>query len=252
MTTFGRKCFPIALGLAVALPLHAAPDDAARNVVRQVGDSELSMVRGKYLGANMLVGIRVELISHWQDPAGNALGANATLLMQRGANGQVTLQIGTGATATAGAAPAAANPLLSATGGADVHVPGLSQISQVAGDGNTGLNLVTLQTLPALSPVGSGTGSQPSSAASAGNMEARVSFNTANGLQMSLVGPQGVLSQQIGGSAQGVSQRIGIAGDGQQARNSMAIQMQTAPVTPAMQAQAGTSAALGAMLGLRH
>jgi len=241
-----------AIAASTVMPgqLQAQPLDATRNAIHQVGDDELSSIRGRYLGANMLVGLRIELLSHWQDPSGNALGANATVLMQRDASGQVTLQVGTAATATAGAQPAVANPLLTASGANDVHVSGLSQISQVAGDGNTGLNLLTLETAPTLSQAGVGAGGAASTA-TAGNLEARVDF-AASGLQMSLVGPQGNLAQQVGANAGGVSQRIGIAGDGQQAINTMSIQMQTAPITSAMQSQLGVGGALGAMLGLRH
>ena len=74
------------------------------------------------------------------------------------------------------------------------------------------------------------------------------------GLRMGLLGPDSQVTQQLGanGADGGISQVARIAGNGQIAQNQMAMQVQVAPMSQALQQQLGVQQALSSLLALRR
>ncbi|MGN6318054.1 peptidase C39 [Trinickia sp.] len=185
-------------------------------------------------------------------------------------NGSVSVTGAAGATVTSSLAPAAgtgANPQASASGGQGVSVNGVSQITQVAGDGNVGANSTVIDfngtsasTLAgnAGPSLGQGTNANAGNAASAnsptatatsasGNVKAGISF-AGGGVSVSLQTPAGIATQTIspagmqgGGS---IAQLLQIAGNGQAVVNQLKLSVQTLPMSGALMRQLGVLQAL--------
>ncbi|HEX7682129.1 MAG TPA: peptidase C39 [Trinickia sp.] len=201
--------------------------------------------------------------------AGNGSGNGASAAT--GATGTMSAAAGTGA-----------NPQASATGGQNVSVNGVSQITQVAGNGNSGMNSTvidfngssassasTLAGNAAPNPVqgtgadsssiaigGAGTSRPAATATSAsGNVKAGISFAN-GGVSVTLQTPAGVATQTIspsiaqrGGS---IAQLLQIAGNGQAVVNQLKLSVQTLPMSSALMRQLGVLQALqNAALGRR-
>lgn len=160
-----------------------------------------------------------------------------------------------------------ANPQASATGGQNVSVNGVSQITQVAGDGNTGANSTVIDfngasasTLAsnAGSSRGQGANANPSTVGGAnnptatatsasGNVKAGISF-AGGGVSVSLQTPAGIATQTIspagvqgGGS---IAQLLQVAGNGQAVVNQLKLSVQTLPMSGALMRQSGVLQAL--------
>jgi hypothetical protein len=180
---------------------------------------------------------------------GASASATGTLFVQRNAAGGFDVQVDSHALANAGGAvPGPANL---ATGGDQLHVVGIGQVTQIAGDGNRMANiaLVQLGTAPA-SP--SGFNGQPGAQASAGGVQAQVSF-AGGGVQLGLVAPGATIRQEVTPGASGRIMQVGqIAGDGVTASNALQLQMMTAAMPVSSMQQLGIQQALSAVSGLRH
>lgn len=185
-------------------------------------------------------------------------------------NGSGSATGATGATVTSSIAPPAgtgANPQASASGGQGVSVSGVSQITQVAGDGNVGANSTVIDfngtsasTLAgnAGPSLGQGTNANAGNVASAnspaatatsasGNVKAGISF-AGGGVSVSLQTPAGIATQTIspagiqgGGS---IGQLLQIAGNGQAVVNQLKLSVQTLPMSGALMRQLGVLQAL--------
>jgi len=106
-----------------------------------VDDDVLAHQTGKYAGASMISGFVLNLVSQWQLPSGALAVAQGTLSVSTNAAGKPDAQVTTLARVVDGnSAPSGANPNAIATGGQSVSVNGISQITQVAGNYNTGTN----------------------------------------------------------------------------------------------------------------
>ena len=246
-----------------------------------VGDDVLAHQTGKGAGGTMVSGLVLELLSQWQMPNGGSASASGALTISTNANNALSAQVSTSAqasdggghgygnayglrngNATHGDAPATtntaaagtgANPQASATGGQNVSVNGVSQITQVAGNGNVGANSTVIDfngsgisTSPSHAGQGGGNPSAVATSAS-GNVKAGVSFAN-GGVAVTLQTPAGIATQTIapagiqgGGS---IAQLLQIAGNGQAVVNQLKLSIQTLPMSGALMRQIGVLQAL--------
>ena len=130
-------------------------------------------------------------------------------------------------------------------------VIGISQVTQVAGDSNIGVNAATIDfnnNAAQLANVPGGTNSATSNASNAsGTIRAGIAFGT-GGVTVALQTPAGIATQTIVPStAQQVSsiaQMLQIMGNNQQVGNQLQLHLQTQQMTPAMMQQMGVLQAL--------
>lgn len=245
--TLPLALFGTLVGMAASAHAEAAQPPQVRPPVRVevVDEDTLSRISGKYLGADMLVGLRIELLSNWRTAEGS-LSAAGTLQVQRNANGGFDVQVDTHSDAQA--VGAAGNTLAnaSATGGDKVMVNGVGQVVQLAGDGNQFANLTAITFAPQGGSGGNFNGNSASSS-SHGNMIASVSFE-GGGAKLGLSAPGGMLSQSvISGAGGGVMQAARVAGQGQTGNNTLQLQMQTAAMPALQQQQMGVYQALAGL-----
>lgn len=232
-----------ALVAAAAPAIAGAPPPSGLKPARaEVVDSDtLAQVRGKFYGADMLVGLRIELVSNWKT-AGGTLGASGTLQIQRNGSGGYDVQIDSRSNAQATGAAGSLAPNASATGGDQVAVNGIGQVAQIAGDGNKFSNLTKISFTPASQAGGSFNG-QSSSSASSGDMTARISFGE-SGIDLGLRSAIGQMSQAMNGGAMQISR---IAGNDQIGSNMMQMQVLTERMSEQMQRMAGIEQALAGL-----
>ncbi len=167
-------------------------------------------------------------------------------------NGGYQVSIDTQSGATAGNGAVAGNPGGATVAGQTLQVAGISQLSQIAGDDNRVGNLATIGVVSKLPGV-AGFNGQASTTTTQGAYQAQVSF-VGGGLRMGLLGPDSQVTQRLGvnGADGGISQVARIAGNGQIAQNQMAMQVQVAPMSQALQQQLGVQQALSSLLALRR
>ncbi|RQH09688.1 hypothetical protein D1Y85_00585 [Paraburkholderia dinghuensis] len=127
----------------------------------------------------------------------------------------------------------------------------MSQITQVAGNGNVGTNAATItysNSAPQLPGI-QGATSQPSAfAANAnGSVQAGITFAN-NSINVSVQTPSGIATQSIvPGNAQqtgAIAQLLQIAGNNQQVANQLALSLRTQQMSAAMIRQTGVLQAL--------
>ncbi|WP_139133437.1 peptidase C39 [Pandoraea sp. ISTKB] len=242
----------------LAIPLFASAVPAfASSVVPEswtpVSDEVLSHATGKYAQQNMITGFQLVMQSQWQMPTGASLMATGVLGVT---NGQV--QTGSSTAIIPGVVNATAPTTQSVTGGANVLMNGVAQITQVAGDANNAMNKAIIQYGPGISlallvPV-SGSSSS-SSNTTVGNLSASVAISSA-GMQLALNTPNGNLGQSIAGGAGGamnqIMQVVQVAGNAQQVMNTLQLNLQTGALTSAGLRQLGVQNAMANMVAVRH
>jgi hypothetical protein len=271
---------------ASALPAFLGAGNAAKQTIKcePVDDDVLSSQSGKYAGSDMISGFVLSVLSRWNLPNGaTAIAQGAIAVAQNTAN-QIVAQVETSAHVTAavhhssansssaattggvagtpaagantnantpGAGNSGANPAAQVTGGQKVAVNGVSQITQVAGNGNTGTNTATISfsTAPPQLPSMPGATSQPSSFAenAAGNVQAGITFAN-NSINVSLQTPAGIATQSIvpGNALQAgaIAQLLQVAGNNQQVANQLALSLRTQQMSAGMIRQLGVLQAL--------
>lgn len=247
---------------AAPAPAFLAACTADRQTLQwqHVDDDVLAAQTGKYAGAEMISGFVLNLLSSWQLPNGAAALAQGTLSVARNAAGQVAAQVQTAAhvvdpgrgtrAADNGASPgASANA--SVTGGQNVSVNGVSQITQVAGNGNVGTNSTQIDysnNASQFANVVGGSASPTASAANAnGTMTAGIAFAN-GGVTVALQTPAGLATQRIvPGNAQQagtIAQLLQVAGNSQQVANRLQLVLQTQQMSGATLRQIGVLQAL--------
>jgi len=271
---------------AQALPGFLGAGNVAKENIKcePVGDDVLSSQTGKYVGSDMISGFVLSVLSRWELPNGAAAIAQGAISVAQNAANRVVAQVETAARVTNalrsaathnnavnnGANPAVnaganagtsavtnanansgANPAAQVTGGQKVAVNGVSQITQVAGNGNVGTNAATIDyssNAPQL-PVIPGATNQPTAfAANAnGNVQAGITFAN-NSINVTVQTPAGIATQSVvPGSAQqagAIAQLLQVAGNNQQVANQLALSLRTQPLTAAMIRQTGVLQAL--------
>lgn len=239
-------------GSASAPELLAAHDIGSAAVkVQPVDDDVLAGQTGKYAGGTMISGFVLNVISQWQLPNGVTALAQGTLSAAQNALGQVTSAVSTlasvsggGAGSHANAVNSGANPNAQVDGGQSVSVNGVSQVTQVAGDRNSGANsaLIDFNNSAVALP---GTANAPSAAASnsTGSVKAGISFGS-NGIRVALQTPAGLATQTIAPGNGQIAQLLQIAGNNQQVANALQLHLQTQQMSAAMIRQLGVLQAL--------
>ena len=232
---------PLAPAAEPADPLWLEPVDA-----RPVDDRTLDAARGKFLGANMLVGVRIDLVTQLTNAAGGQAGGQASLYIVNTPDGP-QVQVDTRSSA-GGAAGVAGNGV--ATGGDALIVNGVGQVTQIAGDGNRMGNTAVIRVVDAL-PTPTGFNGERSSQSQAGPVTATVSF-AEGGLQMGVQMPGARLGQTVRGGAGdgGVLQQATITGDGFTGSNTLQMQILAAPLPLASLSELGVQQARAAAGGL--
>jgi hypothetical protein len=258
-----------------------------------VDDDVLSHQTGKGAGGMMVSGLVLQLLSQWQMPNGGSASAQGTLTVSTNANNALTAQVTTSAQAsdgpghgnaygnangnaghgngvTADTRTTGANPQASATGGQTVSVSGVSQVTQVAGNGNVGANSTVIDFSGSTPTPLAGTTASTSTAANAspnainasaaatsasGNVTAGVTF-AGGGVAVTVQTPAGIATQTISpASARGsgsIAQLLQIAGNGQAVVNQLKLSVQTQPMSAALLRQLGVLQALQNSAALRH
>ncbi len=244
----------LAVAAVPALAGAARPSRTPSSPVRVevVDDAALHSLRGRYFGADMLVGVRIDLLSHWQTAQG-ALQAGGSLQLQRQADGSVRVQVDTRSHAGAEHALGSLAANGDASGGDRLHVQGITQVNQIAGDGNRFANTAGIGFVTAANAAAGQFNGQAASASGSGDLQAVVRF-TGSGMQLQLQGPGGALEQRVGvldGQA-GITQSARIAGNGQAGGNAMQVQFLTQAMPDAQLRQLGVSQALAAMAQMKR
>lgn len=231
---------------ASALPPSSPPPPVA---VEVVDDATLAGMTGKFYGADMLVGVRIDLVSNLASAQGGSATAAGSLYIRRTDSGfEVQVDSRAGAAAGTGTAPVTGNV---ATGGENLQVQGIGQISQIAGDGNRMGNLavISIGTDPAAP---SGFNGRTGAEAGAGDLTARVSFS-GGGVQLGLTATGATIRQEVMPGDTGHVLQLGqIAGNGFTANNSLHLQMMTSAMPTLSMQQLGIQQALAAVSGLRR
>ncbi len=238
---------------------HAAGGAGPQAVrVELVGDDVLAHQTGKYAGSQMISGFVLNLLSQWQLPNGASALAQGSLTVAQNAANQLSASVQTSARVTdAGnttAANSGANPNALASGGQAISVNGVSQITQVAGNGNVGSNAAQIDfnnnaaQLAQLANIAAGTAGSTANAANAnGTVKAGIAFGN-NGVTVSLQTPAGIATQTIVPSgaqqAGAIAQLLQVAGNNQQVANQLQLSLQTQQMSAAMIRQSGLLQAL--------
>ncbi len=236
---------------ALALPPSSQPAaDVPPVRVQLVDDATLAGMTGKFFGADMLVGVRIDLVSTLSTAQGATATATGSLYVRRVGNG-FDVRVDSQADATAGATDAPQGGGALAIGGDGIHVDGIGQVTQIAGDGNRMGNLAVVQ-LGSAPGAPSGFNGQMGAQAEAGGLTARVSF-VGGGVQLGLVAPGATIRQEVTpGASTRVLQTGRIAGDGFTGSNALHLQMMTTALPTSSMQQLGIQQALSALSGLRR
>lgn len=242
------------MALVAAVPAHGAdtlPPSSHLPPVRVelVDDATLDGMTGKFYGADMLNGVRIDLVSHLATAQGGTASARGSLSIRRTGTG-FDVQVDTHALATEGASPTASTSHV-ATGGESLQVSGIGQVVQIAGDGNRMGNIAVIRVGGDAQAV-AGFNGQTAAQAGAGDLTARISF-AEGGVQLGL-GASGALLRQdvVPGDAGRITQLGQIAGNGFVASNSLQLQMMTAAMPTLSMQQLGIQQALASVAGLRR
>ncbi|MBB5409530.1 hypothetical protein HDG34_003472 [Paraburkholderia sp. HC6.4b] len=216
--------------------------------VQLVGDDVLATQTGKYAGATMISGFVLNVISQWQLPNGASALAQGSLSAVQNGGGQLTSSVSTFASVSGGAhgqpGDSGANPNAQARGGQSVGVNGVSQITQVAGDRNSGTNTALIDfNNSAVTLTGSANAPSASASNSTGSVKAGISFGS-NGVNVALQTPAGLATQTIAPSNGQIAQLLQIAGNNQQVANALQLHLQTQQMSASMLRQLGVLQAL--------
>lgn len=222
-------------------PVHSEPVD----------DALLGQMTGRYYGADMLVGVRIDLVSRVATAGGGSAAAIGALYIRRSGSGFI-VQVDSRTQATAGT-DGITGGASTAIGGDTVTVQGIGQVTQIAGDGNRMSNVALIRVVGNL-PSPQDFNGATSSHAQDGALSAMIHFD-GNGMQAG-VGTAGVsIGQNVTStpSASGSILQFGrIAGSGFAADNTLQLQMMTAAMPTVSLHQAGIQQALLAITGLPH
>jgi len=240
---------------------------------QSVGDDVLSHQTGKGAGGTVISGLVLQILSQWQMPDGGSASAQGTLSLSTHADNSVSAQVSTSAQARDGDTPgngngvgAGANPQANATGGQHVSVNGVSQVTQVAGNGNVGMNSTVIDfngggasSLASNGAFGANTDSNSSLNATAtstsGNVKAGIAFGD-GGVAVTVQTPAGVATQTITpaglrGSGS-IAQLLQVAGNGQAVVNQLQLSVKALPMSAALLRQSGVRQALQNSALIRH
>ncbi|WP_118180754.1 peptidase C39 [Paraburkholderia phosphatilytica] len=238
------------------VPAFLSTGDVAPQGVKcqAVGDDVLAQQTGRGAGGEMISGFVLNLLSQWQLPNGATAVAQGSLSVAQNTANQLSANVSTLARVTdpgGGSGNNGANPNASVNGGQNVSVNGVSQITQVAGNGNLGINGAQIDfnnSTASVSTMPGGSNALSSAAENAaGTIKAGISFG-GNGVTVALQTPAGISTQTITPSnamgTSSIAQLLQIAGNNQQVANQLQLHLQTQQMSAAMIRQSGVLQAL--------
>jgi hypothetical protein len=244
------------------MPAFLSARDSARDggleTIRwqPVGDDVLARQTGKFANGQMISGFVLNLLSQWNLPNGASAIAQGSLAVAQNAANQMSATVNSTAHVVNGSGRnSGADRSAHVDGGQRIAVNGVSQVTQVAGDSNIGMNAAQIDfTGNALPPAG-GNGATRASASNAnGTIRAGITFGN-GGVSVALQTPAGMATQTIapgGGQAGSIAQMLQIAGNNQQVANQLQLQLQTAQMSSASLRQAGVLQALQNAINARR
>lgn len=258
--------FSVAVSCAAHAERLSSPfsEPLAAPLMQPVGDEVLAVQTGKFAGVPAISGFVLNLLSQWQLPNGEAIAADATLAVSRTVNGLLaqtnanaavrSLVNGNGQGADTNANGPANNGANGATtsGGENVRVNGVSQVTQVAGYNNTGSNSAVIDFSPG-NPGQLYNGNTQASVSGPTGLAANIAF-TPTGASVSLRTPAGIATQQIITSQNqtgNIAQLLKIAGNNQTVMNQLQLHLQTSNLTSNQLRQIGIQSALSNMVNVR-
>ena len=253
---YANGAFAEGTGSPPAPDFLSAHDVAPQQISWQaVDDDELAHQTGKYAGATMISGFVLSVLSRWQMPNGATAVAQGALTVTQNMASGLTARVDTMAKVIENKVTtglnSGANPNAQATGGQGISVNGVSQVTQVAGDNNLGMNSTQIDfnnNAAQLASVAGGTNSPVATATnSTGSVKAGISFGS-TGVTVALQTPAGIATQTITPSSTqqsgAIAQLLQIAGNNQQVANQLQLHLQTQQMSPLMQQQLGVLQAL--------
>lgn len=251
--------------LGLASVAHAAGqgstvfDNVPALRLQAVDDNVLAAQTGKGLAGDIISGVVVELLSSWKMPNGATAVAQGTLSLVTGKLNQVAAQVSSQASVTepwhnannASNGNNGANPNAGATGGENASVNGVSQITQIAGNGNIGSNQAAIDFNAATNAhTSAATWNNATSAAASsadGSVKAGITFGS-GGIKVALQTPAGIATQTVAPTnaqqASMIGQLLQIAGNNQQVANQLQLHLQTQPMSADALRQLGVLQAL--------
>jgi hypothetical protein len=237
-------------GGAVSMPAFLSAHDGGIETIRwqPVSDDVLAGQTGKFANGQMISGFVLNLLSQWNLPNGGSAIAQGSLAVVQNAANQMSATVNSTAHVVNGnGRNSGADPSAQVSGGQRIAINGVSQVTQVAGNSNIGMNAAQIDfTGNALASAG-GNGATSASASNAnGTIRAGITFGN-GGVSVALQTPAGIATQTIapgGGQAGSIAQMLQIAGNNQQVANQLQLQLQTAQMSSASLRQAGMLQAL--------
>jgi hypothetical protein len=245
-------CGLASVAQAAEAPTSSIVEDVADADLQPVDDTVLASQSGKGIGGEVISGVVVNLLSQWNLPNGTTALAQGALSIATNALNQTSVQVSSNAVVIGPNtnSGSGANPNASASGGQNTTVNGVSQITQVAGNGNTGTNQAVIDFNSPGTNLSTGSYNNATSAAASnanGSVKANVTFGN-GGMSIALQTPAGMATQTI---APGTSQQAGaiaqllqIAGNNQQVANALQLHLQTQQMSASMVRQLGVLQAL--------
>jgi hypothetical protein len=218
-----------------------------------INELQLAGVAGKYTIAGDVVGMNLTMASSWQAANGQNLEGKATLSIALPGSGAAQITVGTHASASdpQNTATGSIMPSGTVSAGAGLQgIEGVSQVIQIAGDGNGAVNRAQVNVTTA--PIGTtpGNGQTNASWQAANGAQASAAIG-ANGVSLQLTMPgAGTVRQQINAASLGsIQQNIQFVGDRQQVMNQLQLQLQIRPPSNALLASSGVAQALNMLRG---
>jgi hypothetical protein len=215
-----------------------------------IDDDVLAHQSGKNPGASMISGFVLNVLSQWQMPNGIAASAQGSLSVNTGPHNAIETELSTSARVlgNGNGHGNGANPNASTTGGQHVSINGVSQVTQVAGDGNVGMNSAVIDfNNDSARPLGGSKSSSASASNSTGSVKANIAFGN-DGVKLTLQTPAGVATQSVAtGSTQqagSIAQLLQIAGNGQFVTNQLQLGLRTQQMSGSLLRQLGVLQAL--------
>nr|WP_175113087.1 peptidase C39 [Paraburkholderia solisilvae] len=235
----------------------SARDGAADSIKWQaVGDDVLAGQTGKFANGQMISGFVLNVLSQWSLPNGASAIAQGSLAVAQNAANQMSAAVNSNARVIDGnGRGSGADPSASVNGAQQISVNGVSQVTQVAGNSNVGMNSAQIDFSSNALPSVTSNGATSANASNAnGTIKAGITFGN-GGVTVALQTPAGLATQTIApNSAQAgsIAQMLQIAGNNQQVANQLQLQLQTAQMSSSMLRQAGVLQALQNAINARR
>jgi hypothetical protein len=245
-------------GGATSVPSFLSARDGAADSIRwqAVGDDVLAGQTGKFANGQMISGFVLNVLSQWNLPNGASAIAQGSLAVVQNAANQMSASVNSNARVVDGNGRGnGADPSARVNGGQQISVNGVSQVTQVAGNSNVGMNSAQIDFSSNALPSMTSNGATSANASNAnGTIKAGITFGN-GGVTVALQTPAGLATQTIApNSAQSgsIAQMLQIAGNNQQVANQLQLQLQTAQMSSSMLRQAGVLQALQNAINARR